>query len=37
MTQMIRMANLALVGSHTVNGVSQMHSTYVKSVLLKVT
>ena len=35
--QMIRMANLAVVASHTVNGVSQMHSAYVKSVLLKVT
>lgn len=31
----IRMANLALVACHSVNGVSQMHSEYVKSVLLK--
>jgi starch phosphorylase len=36
MIQMIRMENLALVASHTVNGVSQMHSACIKSVLLKV-
>jgi len=33
--QRVRMANLALVGSHAVNGVSELHSNLLKSDLFK--
>jgi len=32
--QMVRMANLAIVGSHTVNGVAKLHSQLVQSELV---
>ncbi len=31
--QRIRMANLAIIGSHTINGVSELHSDLVRSLL----
>jgi starch phosphorylase len=34
-TKMIRMANLAVVGSHSVNGVAELHTSLLKSFLLK--
>ncbi len=34
-TQQVRMVNLAVVGSHAVNGVSPIHSGLLKSVLLR--
>ena len=33
--QRVRMANLAIVGSHTVNGVAQLHSQILKDYLFK--
>jgi starch phosphorylase len=33
--RLIRMANLAIVGSHTVNGVAALHSEILKNVLFK--
>ena len=32
--QMVRMANLAIIGSHSVNGVAQLHSALVRSQLV---
>ncbi len=32
--QMVRMANLAIIGSHSVNGVAQLHSDLVRSQLV---
>ncbi|MCS7012748.1 MAG: glycogen/starch/alpha-glucan phosphorylase [Chloroherpetonaceae bacterium] len=34
-TRMVRMANLAIVGSHTVNGVAEVHSNLIKRTLFK--
>ena len=31
----VRMANLSVIGSHTVNGVSQLHSTILKNTVFK--
>ena len=33
--QRVRMANLAIVGSHTVNGVAELHSRILKAHLFK--
>jgi starch phosphorylase len=32
---MVRMANLSIVGSHTVNGVAELHTHLIRTTLFK--
>lgn len=35
MPQQVRMAHLAVVGSHTVNGVAEIHSMLIRNTIFK--